>query len=147
RTSGTAATAETAAVTSGPRIGPSTATPSAQIRGCAGSVPLSSRACSASLAIASGSARSTPARSTTQVTARYMAPVSRYAAPNRCANRRATVDLPEPDGPSIATTHRCATLAPLTRFPTISAHATPAPAPRHGTPNPATGPTPGTTGA
>src|SRR5439155_13169168 len=38
------------------------------------------------------------------VTTRYMAPVSRTANPSSRATPRATVDLPTPEGPSIATT-------------------------------------------
>ena len=50
---------------------------------------------------AAGSARSTPATSAHQVSARYMAPVSRKRRPSRLATPRDTLDLPEPDGPSI----------------------------------------------
>ena len=56
-------------------------------------------------ATAAGSSGSTPARSTARVTIRYMAPVSRYPAANRRATRRATVDFPVPEGPSIAITN------------------------------------------
>ena len=38
------------------------------------------------------------------VTARYIAPVSRYLTPSLAANALAIVDLPAPAGPSIATT-------------------------------------------
>jgi hypothetical protein len=38
------------------------------------------------------------------VTPRYIAPVSRYSSPSRVANNRATVDFPDPAGPSIAIT-------------------------------------------
>src|SRR5690606_40091668 len=109
RTAGTAATAETARVTSGPRIGPSTATPFTRMYGAAGSVPHSRVASAAILATPSGSSGSTPARSTAQVTARYIAPVSTYAASRATASRRETVDLPDPDGPSTATTQRSTT--------------------------------------
>src|SRR5690606_16670912 len=49
---------------------------------------------------------------TARVTARYIAPVSRYAASRAAASRREAVDLPEPDGPSTATTHRCVNVPP-----------------------------------
>src|SRR6266511_5888639 len=59
----------------------------------------SSRARSAT---ASVSVRSRPCSSTDQVTARYIAPVSRYRNPSRVATPRAVLDLPEPLGPSTA---------------------------------------------
>src|SRR3954464_1494869 len=105
RTAGTAATAQTAAVTSGPRIGPSTGTPLAAKCGASGDVPIDSSVSRATLAIASASPRKTPACNTAQVTARYIAPVSRYTPSTAAASRRETVDLPEPAGPSTATTH------------------------------------------
>jgi hypothetical protein len=37
-------------------------------------------------------------------TQRYIAPVSRYVKPSRCATARATVDFPAPAGPSMAMT-------------------------------------------
>ena len=77
RTAGTAATADTAPVTSGPRIGPSTSIPLARKCGAAGSVPMDSSVSSAIFVTASGSAISAPACNTAQVTARYIAPVSR----------------------------------------------------------------------
>ena len=40
----------------------------------------------------------------TDATTRYMAPESRYVNPSSSATARATVDLPAPAGPSIATT-------------------------------------------
>src|SRR5438270_506237 len=98
RTAGTAATADTAPVTSGPRISRSTATASSRVVGFSGSVPMTMRASIATLATASASDGSTPACSTARVTARYMAPVSRYRAPRAAASRRDTVDLPAPDG-------------------------------------------------
>src|SRR5690606_28080889 len=82
------------------------------MRGCPGSVPTSSVTSPVTLATASWSAGSTPARSTAQVTARYIAPVSRYAPSSAAASRRDTVDFPEPEGPSTATTQRCATRNP-----------------------------------
>src|SRR5579884_2556216 len=45
-----------------------------------------------------------PARSTANVTIRYMAPVSRYRAPSARANPLETEDFPVPAGPSTATT-------------------------------------------
>jgi hypothetical protein len=47
---------------------------------------------------------SSPARTASSPTARYIAPVSRYGMPSRAAKVRATVDLPAPAGPSIAMT-------------------------------------------
>jgi len=47
---------------------------------------------------------STPSRNAANVTARYIAPVSRYGTPRRSARSWAMVDLPAPAGPSIATT-------------------------------------------
>ncbi|GLW74891.1 hypothetical protein Kpho02_71880 [Kitasatospora phosalacinea] len=39
-----------------------------------------------------------------QVIARYIAPVSRKLSPSRAATARDTVDFPDPEGPSMATT-------------------------------------------
>ena len=50
------------------------------------------------------SSRSTPASIAASVTARYMAPVSRVWRPSAAATPVATVDLPDPAGPSMATT-------------------------------------------
>ena len=44
-----------------------------------------------------------PFRNAHQVTARYMAPVSRYSYPRRCATPLDTLDFPDPEGPSTAT--------------------------------------------
>ena len=77
RTPGTAETALTAAVTGTERICRSIRSPSALTRWSSGSVVISSRTLLATSTIASGSFRSTSASSTAQVTARYMAPVSR----------------------------------------------------------------------
>jgi len=57
-------------------------------------------------AIASGEADSGSSlwRITATAAERYMAPVSRWARPRRPATARATVDFPEPTGPSMATT-------------------------------------------
>jgi hypothetical protein len=77
RTAGTAATAETAPVTSGPRMAASTSVPFARKCGASGSVPMSRVVSWAIFAIASGFCRSAPACWTAQVTARYIAPVSR----------------------------------------------------------------------
>ncbi len=46
----------------------------------------------------------TPRSVAASATARYIAPVSRYVKPSASATARATVDLPAPAGPSIATT-------------------------------------------
>src|SRR6266536_723868 len=120
RTAGTAATADTAAVTSALRIGPSTGVSSTAKCGAAGSVPTCTVMLSATLATASASEGSIPSRRTAQVTARYIAPVSRYCAPSAVARRRETVDLPDPDGPSTATTQGWSlTLSRLRRVPNI----------------------------
>ena len=47
---------------------------------------------------------STPALKAATATARYIAPVSKCGRSSSAAKRRATVDLPEPAGPSIAIT-------------------------------------------
>nr|WP_246277713.1 hypothetical protein [Phytohabitans rumicis] len=77
RTQGTAATADTAPVTSGPRIERSTGVPFTWMCGACGSVPTASSMSPATLMTASASCGSTPDCSTAQVTARYIAPVSR----------------------------------------------------------------------
>ncbi len=77
RTSGTALTGETAALTSGSRIAVATSSPSTVIVGASGSVPHSRRGSPQRAATASGSWTSTPWRSIHQVIARYIAPVSR----------------------------------------------------------------------
>src|SRR5664280_758242 len=46
---------------------------------------------------------SIPSRRQATATPRYMAPVSRYPKSSRRAASRAVVDLPDPDGPSMAT--------------------------------------------
>ena len=51
----------------------------------------------------SPSASGMPSRIASHVSARYIAPVSRYRKPSRSASLRATVLLPAPAGPSIAT--------------------------------------------
>ncbi len=91
----------TARVTSGPRISMVASTPSTVM------VPSSAMRRSrsrATLATGSGSSGSMPRRRAAKVTDRYMAPVSRYSRPRRWASALATVDLPEPAGPSIAIT-------------------------------------------
>ena len=77
RTRGTALTGDTAALTSSPRISTATSSPSTSMVGADGSVPDSIRGSSQRAATASGSWTSTPWRSIHQVTARYIAPVSR----------------------------------------------------------------------
>src|SRR4051794_12959365 len=83
-----------------------TSSPFARKYGETGSVPMESTVSEAILATASESDGSTPASRTAQVTARYIAPVSRYTPSRAVARRRETVDLPDPEGPSTATTHR-----------------------------------------
>ena len=101
RTSGLAATAETAALTSGPRMASVTSVPSTTTR-------------SPTAMATAGPPRPPPAgrpgrcrRSRpAQATARYMAPVSSRSTPSRSARARETVDLPDPAGPSMAMTGR-----------------------------------------
>ena len=100
RTAELAATWLTAASTSGERIA------------AVASTPLTcrlSRVCTnctdrATRATASTSAASRPRFNTSNVTPRYIAPVSRYSMPRSAANALAIVDLPAPAGPSMATT-------------------------------------------
>ena len=101
RTAGLAATMLTARVTSGPRISMVASTPSTRTP-VGPTLDLERR--SAMRATASASSGSTPRRSAAKVTDRYIAPVSRYSRPSRAARARATVDLPEPAGPSMAIT-------------------------------------------
>ena len=49
-----------------------------------------------------------PWRSTHRVATRYIAPVSRYLAPRCSATARETVDLPVPEGPSMASSRASA---------------------------------------
>ncbi len=58
---------------------------------------------------------STRAVSTASVTDRYIAPVSSTCSPSADATPRATVDFPEPDGPSIATTRSVIRASPSSR--------------------------------
>ena len=95
-----AATALTAEVTSRPRIStvasmPSTVTPWS---------PTTRSSPSDTSATSSASDGSSPRRSAANVTARYIAPVSRYSSPSRSARARPTVLFPAPAGPSIAIT-------------------------------------------
>ena len=77
RTSGTAATALTALDTSRPRIGPDTSMPSTVTNGSPGSVPTSMAGRAALAATVAASVTSACRASSHQVSARYMAPVSR----------------------------------------------------------------------
>src|SRR5690606_2281517 len=77
RTSGTALTALTLAVTSCSRIGPATSVPSTVMAGAFGSVPETISGLPAAAAIAAGSSVSMPLVTIHQVIARYWAPVSR----------------------------------------------------------------------
>src|SRR4051794_13678746 len=104
RTSGTALTALTAPVTSGVRIAAATSAPSTVMVGADGSVPQTITGSPQRAATAAGSSTGTSYRSIHQVIARYIAPVSRYLNPSRSATPREVLDLPEPEGPSIATT-------------------------------------------
>ncbi len=100
RTAGLAATVLTARVTSGPRISMVASTPSTETALSATAMSRSATMPATSVA----SAGSMPRRRAAKVTARYMAPVSRYSRSSRSASRRATVDFPEPAGPSMAIT-------------------------------------------
>ena len=104
RTDRLVATVETTCEICGSRIAWLMSTPSHTTVGACGSRPISRGIVSTAAVTASGSARSTPLRSHHQAAARYMAPVSRYASPRWAATRLETVDLPDPLGPSIATT-------------------------------------------
>ena len=89
-----AATALTAEVTSRPRISTVASTPSTV-------TPWSSTtrsSASDTSATSSSSDGSSPRRSAANVTARYIAPVSRYSSPSRSASARPTVLLPGPGG-------------------------------------------------
>jgi hypothetical protein len=105
RTAGLRATRLTAEVTSGPRISTEASTPSTVTFGPSGT---SSRVSTID-ATASVSSGSRPRRMAAKATARYIAPVSRWSSPSRLASVRATVDLPDPDGPSMAITLTAAT--------------------------------------
>src|SRR4026209_852236 len=98
-----AETTDAAANTAGVRSSLLTSLPLTNIVGvpcwnCMWSDSVGSRAVTAS-----ASAGSRPASMTAQAVARQRAPVSRYKYPNREANNLATVLLPTPAGPSIAT--------------------------------------------
>ena len=103
RTAGIAETADTLRVTSGPRISPETSSPSRRTAVEFGSSETSSGRAAVALATASSSVGSMPWRSTHRVATRYIAPVSKYFAPSSVATIRETVDLPVPEGPSMAT--------------------------------------------
>jgi len=103
----TAETAETAAVTSGPRTSASTVTPSQpECAGSPGRAAAQADAAGQPVATASASSGSTTGAQHGQRHARYIAPVSRYLADSATARRRETVDLPEPDRAVNATTQR-----------------------------------------
>jgi hypothetical protein len=95
-----AATALTAVVTSRLRMSAVASTPSTNTPRS----PTSRSTASANSATRSTSAGSMPRRIAANVTARYIAPVSRYCNPRRAARARATVLLPAPAGPSMAMT-------------------------------------------
>src|SRR6266540_3428260 len=99
RTCGWRATADTTRSISAWRISSVTSCPRMRTRSPSKEIG----AASASEPSAEPSSRSTPFCSASQVSARYMAPVSRYRKPRRPARLRATVLLPAPAGPSMAT--------------------------------------------
>src|SRR5262245_5252749 len=90
----------TARVTSGPRISMVASTPSTNTPSSVTSISRSATIRETS----SASAGSMSRHSAANATLRYIAPVSRYSKPRRSASRRATVDLPDPAGPSMAIT-------------------------------------------
>ena len=99
RTDGRADTRDTPAVTASPRISSSTSSSSSHVR-----PPVrASWTDRATSPHAASSSRSTSARRQARVTARYSAPVSTCGTARVSASSRATVDLPDPAGPSIAT--------------------------------------------
>ena len=100
RTPEMAATVLTDRVTSGPLIWVVASTPSTTTATSSTWMWL----VRATSTMASVSARSTPRAMTAKATDRYIAPVSKYSNPNRSASRRATVDFPDPAGPSMAMT-------------------------------------------
>lgn len=103
RTSGTALTALTREVTSGVRIGPEASVPSTVMPGAAGSVPDTITGLPATAATAEASVTSMSLLIIHHVIARYCAPVSRKLMPSRVATAFEVLDLPVPDGPSMAT--------------------------------------------
>src|SRR5699024_7568395 len=104
RASGTAETALTFAVTSGPRISADTSRSSTATAGASGSVPITRVGRATTEETAAVSSTSTPLVNIHHVRARYIAPVSRYCRPNALATPLEVLDLPDPEGPSIATT-------------------------------------------
>src|SRR5699024_10350552 len=102
--SGTAETALTFAVTSGPRISADTSRSSTATAGASGSVPITRVGRATTEETAAVSSTSTPLVNIHHVRARYIAPVSRYCRPNALATPLELLDLPDPEGPSIATT-------------------------------------------
>src|SRR5215472_11605355 len=110
RTSETEATALTALDTSRVRIRPDTSAPSTLITVLSGSVPASITGRPAFADTTQRSAVSSPCAISHQVSARYIAPVSRYRSPSARATPRAALDLPAPAGPSTAITRQPVTL-------------------------------------
>ena len=103
RTAGVADTGETASSTSGVRISEVTSRPLANTL-CPDSDETNRISISrATFATRSWSSGSTPARRHSAATERYIAPVSRNVSEHLLAIALATEDLPEPEGPSIAT--------------------------------------------
>jgi hypothetical protein len=90
-------------VTSGVRIGPDASAPSTVMPGASGSVPETIVGLPAAAATAEASLTSTPLLIIHHVIARYCAPVSRKLMPSREATALDVLDLPVPEGPSMAT--------------------------------------------
>src|SRR6187402_3571069 len=86
------------------RIASPTSVPPTVTVGALGSTPMTSGIARTVSATAAASVSSTPDCRHHQVAARYMAPVSRYDRPRLRATALETLDLPEPEGPSIAMT-------------------------------------------
>ena len=103
RTAGLADTGETASSTSGVRISAVTSRPLAVTVWPPSDAPNSMAMSRATAATASASSGSTPRRRHSAATERYIAPVSRNVRPKRSAMACAMEDLPDPDGPSMAT--------------------------------------------
>ncbi len=101
RTSGQAATALTALPTSGMRSRSVMSSPSRSTRSPTSIVTPRT---TSDMSSADAEAGSSLWRITATAAERYMAPVSRWARPRRAATALATVDLPDPTGPSMAIT-------------------------------------------
>ncbi len=100
---GNTLTREAASVTIWLRIMPVTSSPSSRTRLPSSPGSRQIEVCAASLSRPALSSKGSAARSAFRAKARYIAPVSRFSSPKCWASSRATVLLPAPDGPSMAT--------------------------------------------